>query len=181
MSEVKTTKEWLSELPEPARSQALENAQAVTINTLHASLWSALLGAFSWVYSPQGHSYWSAIAWDSECAQAADELPQFPPSPWQPIDSAPTDGTEILVWHNRAHRDNQDDGPSDFEIHSDAVGSVDEDGIYIASYCDSYQDSDGWECPSYTVPGGWFTARNGEHDLAVNPTHWMPLPSPPQS
>ena len=57
-------------------------------------------------------------------------------SDWQPIDTAPKDGTEVLLWWFRRH----------------VVGS------YVA--------------------GGWTDESLGQYD--VSPTHWMPLPEPPE-
>jgi hypothetical protein len=58
---MKTIKEYLEELPEPWRSQALENYDPKfhphTKTT--SSLESAISWAFDWSESPEGHEYWS--------------------------------------------------------------------------------------------------------------------------
>lgn len=151
MSEIKTIKEWLSELPEPTRSQALENMNPLLENKREGCLWGALTGAFNWEDSPQGHSYWSAITWDGECAQVTDESSQFSPSPWQPIDTAPADGTYVLVccsgkWESFPHR-----------LPKSAYFGTFRKG-YIGNMC--WRDIQG---------------------SPIEPTHWMPLPESPQS
>lgn len=62
---------------------------------------------------------------------------------WQPIETAPKDGTEVLVF-----------GPR-------------QDGTYLAAY----QYDDWW------VAGPWDERWT---ELLSPPTHWMPLPAPPE-
>ena len=68
---------------------------------------------------------------------------------WQPIETAPTDGTELMLWAKGMHE---------------------------------FADTD-YTC-NYTV--GWY----GEDDFvgwleaggrSIQPTHWHPLPAPPNS
>jgi hypothetical protein len=56
---MKTVKEWLETLDEPYRSQALENLLPEYASILEYSVNEALLGAFTWVNSPQGYEYWA--------------------------------------------------------------------------------------------------------------------------
>lgn len=150
MSEIKTIKEWLSELPEPARSQALENMRPVLENKHESCLSFALLNAFSWVNSPEGWSYWHKVAFPQSNTLPASPAPRHQ-SPWQPIDSAPADGTYVLVcysgeWDNFPHR------------------------LPKAAYFGAFHPN---------APGKmkWRDAKGS----SIEPTHWMPLPSPPQS
>jgi len=64
------------------------------------------------------------------CHEAADEIERL--TQWQPIETAPKDGKEILVW-----------------------------------------------CPvvGYAVVRAW----NGSGERLSEPTHWMPLPGPPNT
>ena len=57
----KTIKEWLETLPEPIRTEALENAYNSAIGYLRHSLSSALSDAFWWADSIQGSDYWEDI------------------------------------------------------------------------------------------------------------------------
>jgi hypothetical protein len=69
---------------------------------------------------------------------------------WQPIDTAPKDGTCVLLY-----------GIWSGEVH----GSVDEYSILQASF--SLND--------WLVEGGEYYCA-----YVINPTHWMPLPAPPK-
>lgn len=55
---MKTVKQWLEELDEPYRTQALENLNERTGNGKAESQAEALLGAFNWGDTLQGHKYW---------------------------------------------------------------------------------------------------------------------------
>lgn len=65
--DMKTVKEWLEGLEEPYRSQAFENVEELNVHpggvlfAREESLSSALIGAFDWGKSPQGHKYWENI------------------------------------------------------------------------------------------------------------------------
>lgn len=52
---MKTIKQWLEELPEPYRTQALENLKSDKYDSIE----KALLNAFDWWNSPEGWNYWS--------------------------------------------------------------------------------------------------------------------------
>lgn len=52
---MKTIKQWLEELPEPYRTQALENYER---KQMSHSLSLALASAFHWHYTPEGWNYW---------------------------------------------------------------------------------------------------------------------------
>ena len=54
----KTIKEWLQELPEPYKGQALQHAHSGHLEREVPNLRQALLCAFSWDSSPEGHKYW---------------------------------------------------------------------------------------------------------------------------
>jgi hypothetical protein len=54
----KTIKEWLSELEEPYKSQAMANTNKEFLSFEEDSLTMALTGAFEWYSSPQKEDYW---------------------------------------------------------------------------------------------------------------------------
>ena len=59
---MKPIKQWLEELPEPYRTQALENCQEeFYLKKCTSSQHLALEHAFFWGKTPQGHNYWSDI------------------------------------------------------------------------------------------------------------------------
>ena len=56
--ENKTVYEWLKELPEPQRTEAVQQTKLANAEELAESLPEALAGAFDWDRSPQGFTYW---------------------------------------------------------------------------------------------------------------------------
>lgn len=78
---------------------------------------------------------------------------------WQPIETAPRDGTVILLTAI------EDDG-SLFEIHPMQWAHIQRNGFFPG------------KVGMWTAPGGEYT-WNG-HPGVDGPTHWMPLPPPPQ-
>lgn len=58
---MKTIREWLNELPEPYRTQALNNTTKYNLDKEKKSLSDALLGAFFWFDSPEHFSYWGNL------------------------------------------------------------------------------------------------------------------------
>jgi hypothetical protein len=76
---------------------------------------------------------------------------------WQPIDSAPKDGTEILVYcpAGQQAKSGWAFGP--------AIQSVKWDGSL------THQNSMWWTLTGYHEADAW-----------PEPTHWMPLPPPPE-
>jgi hypothetical protein len=58
---MKKIKKWLEELPEPYRSQALENTEDRDDKLEVKSLVTALECAFIWRLSPQGYHYWDKL------------------------------------------------------------------------------------------------------------------------
>lgn len=60
----KTALEYLDDLPEPIRSQAIKEARKQDISTLFAPCYStaaALPLAFLWTFSEQGWEYWQQV------------------------------------------------------------------------------------------------------------------------
>lgn len=56
---MKTIREWLEELPEPYRTQAINNTEKNRLLTHDVSLREAITVAFFWGNSPEGHEYWA--------------------------------------------------------------------------------------------------------------------------
>ncbi|RUW69835.1 DUF551 domain-containing protein [Mesorhizobium sp. M2A.F.Ca.ET.067.02.1.1] len=94
------------------------------------------------------------IAWDiSGCASDVDfdRLRPAAAAEWQPIDTAPKDGTKVLLWM----------------VHRNAAYSPDPIG-------------EGWAAPVTAKwidhnGGGWTW-----HGMLGRPTHWMALPAAPK-
>jgi hypothetical protein len=58
---MKTILEWLQELPEPYRSEAIENVIKAKRTQKRDSLEDALLSAFPWEKTKQGWEYWDNL------------------------------------------------------------------------------------------------------------------------
>ena len=60
--EGKTIRQWLEEIPEPYRTQAIENAHDCSLGYITETSRDGLFAAFTWQGSPQGHDYWIDFA-----------------------------------------------------------------------------------------------------------------------
>jgi hypothetical protein len=76
----KTAKEWFEQLPEPYRTQALENC---TSDYEDISLSEAIFGGFVWQLTPQGNEYWLGIR--NRAKQGEFDMPQPNLHGWIPV------------------------------------------------------------------------------------------------
>jgi hypothetical protein len=76
----KTAKEWFEQLPEPYRTQALENC---TSDYEDISLSEAIFGGFVWQLTPQGNEYWLGIR--NRAKQGEFDMPQPNLNGWIPV------------------------------------------------------------------------------------------------
>lgn len=74
---------------------------------------------------------------------------------WQPIESAPRDGTEVLVFGRFA---------------GEISGIHAEHEYGIAAFINGASDFQGFE---------WAAIGGDTYEVWCCPTHWMPLPAPP--
>jgi hypothetical protein len=91
----------------------------------------------------------------------ADELAalgKYDAMMWQPIETAPKDGTRILVTNAKGDID---------------VGSYCEDWVTHTEFVRKAKDGDVYKTVRENI-GYW------ETNYAYCPTHWMPLPPPPE-
>ncbi len=75
---------------------------------------------------------------------------------WQPIETAPKDGTHILAHGTYQWED---------YVHNQKSGSV-----VVAWY-----DAEGWGVSC------WVLVNSNPYQDRCQPTHWMPLPPPPEA
>lgn len=107
METKKTAIEWFQHLPEPYRSQAVENFKADTDYTdedLFKSLSDSLINGFFWVETPQGFRYWSEIkarAIDGEFDKPFPELHGWiPVSERLPTADDADEFGNVLIYHS---------------------------------------------------------------------------------
>ena len=87
-------------------------------------------------------------------------------SDWQPIETAPKDGAEILGWR-------EDCGVLLIRWSAPAYFMTTDEMEKAASGDDDWMDAEDWFCAD-------FIAGCRLEDTEA-PTHWMPLPSPPEA
>ena len=58
---MKTTEQWLSQLPKQHRNKALANMSSTMKDRLHVCKSDALMTAFHWKSSPEKYLYWAKV------------------------------------------------------------------------------------------------------------------------
>lgn len=95
---------------------------------------------------------------------------------WQPIDTAPKDGTAILgLCNHKADPYYDDGGLTDYGARCEGMGHV-EDGPHVLVW-DPMRDGGDWETGPCVIPAGWLLSHDDE--VMANPTHWVPIPPEP--
>jgi len=112
-------------------------------------------------------------------------LPAAQPAPvtveaWQPIETAPKDGTHILVWFNHDADPYYDgDKLTDYATWAESGDFLSGEGHAIARWFPQHWESVDEYGGGYYLPAWWFALENDDFERPVNATHWMPLPAPP--
>lgn len=58
---MKTVQKWFEELPEPQKSQAINNTTGNVLKSGAESLSDALLTSFPWNHTKEGFDYWNKL------------------------------------------------------------------------------------------------------------------------
>ncbi len=103
---------------------------------------------------------------------------------WQPIETAPKD-KDILVWYSHSadpyqHPDNPDK-LTDYAAWAEGGDFLNGEGICIVHWFEGIWENTDEYGSGYWLPAYWFAKEKDEYIRVVNPTHWMPLPTPPET
>lgn len=58
---MKTVKQWFETLPQPYSQQAIDNTSPYQLTLEYDDIKTALLSAFVWEHTLQGHDYWNKL------------------------------------------------------------------------------------------------------------------------
>lgn len=89
--------------------------------------------------------------------------------PWQPIETAPRDGSLIIAWCEHS-ADLENDPMTPYGANAERFGHV-RDGVHLVAWSKEYTD--------LNYPAWWFELSL-EGDTPANPTHWLPIDPPEQ-
>ena len=130
----------------------------------------ALMPAPSKLLPPHGFNYVGFVyAYTAEQVRsivraALSTHPSAPVAPagWQPIETAPKDGTLFLCWVSAVQHGESDEGQQ-YQV-----------DVSQADFCQ-------WQAFEEAPDGGWFEPCCGQISDQQAVTHWMPLPATPSA
>lgn len=112
--------------------------------------------------------------------KAADEIDALrKQTGWQPMETAPKDGTPILARCDHAADEDYGDRLSVYASHAEGTRHV-PDGLHVVVWGGAYEEAgDEIGYGSYVMPDWWFRAGSDFEEVA-NAVAWMPIPGTPE-
>jgi hypothetical protein len=98
------------------------------------------------------------------------------------MESAPRDGTEILVYFDHdadPYQADEDGKLTSYAAWAEGGDFLDGKGFAIAKWCEAHWESQDEYGSGYWLPAYWFSRGDDRgYESVVHPVRWCPLPDP---